>query len=231
MIFPGTISDKLNGEYVVQFKPTVVGKIAIDVSLEGGAPLSKSPYTAYALPGLVTRGLLSGKGLGGGPIRKPLSFGIKINTEDNLVPLPVDVIAVSISNPKDMDLGVANQTEMKNALAPVIAAHPHSHSLTLPGQRWIRSNPTVGSLPQLPQAIIARINGSAMGGGWGLLFTTDIRISLQSAEFSFAEGKRGIVPAIISTCGPPTGFLPLQATVPHWRRGLCSQGQRDRVFN
>eukprot|EP01124_Arcella_intermedia_P035986 TRINITY_DN9321_c0_g1_i2.p1 TRINITY_DN9321_c0_g1~~TRINITY_DN9321_c0_g1_i2.p1 ORF type:complete len:161 (-),score=27.29 TRINITY_DN9321_c0_g1_i2:48-530(-) len=37
-----------------------------------------------------------------------------------------------------------------------------------------------------------------MGGGWGLLFTTDIRLAVRSAEFSFSEVKRGIVPAIIS---------------------------------
>jgi len=37
-----------------------------------------------------------------------------------------------------------------------------------------------------------------MGGGWGLLFTTDIRISIKSAWFSFSEVQRGVVPAIIS---------------------------------
>eukprot|EP01102_Stenamoeba_stenopodia_P006064 TRINITY_DN1679_c0_g3_i1.p1 TRINITY_DN1679_c0_g3~~TRINITY_DN1679_c0_g3_i1.p1 ORF type:complete len:283 (+),score=56.34 TRINITY_DN1679_c0_g3_i1:62-910(+) len=46
--------------------------------------------------------------------------------------------------------------------------------------------------------IIARINGPAMGGGWGLLFTTDIRIASTKSYFWFAEIRRGIVPALIS---------------------------------
>jgi enoyl-CoA hydratase/carnithine racemase len=35
-------------------------------------------------------------------------------------------------------------------------------------------------------------------GGWGLLFTTDIRIASSKSFFWFAEIKRGIVPALIS---------------------------------
>ncbi|CAG8821722.1 2927_t:CDS:1, partial [Cetraspora pellucida] len=46
--------------------------------------------------------------------------------------------------------------------------------------------------------VIAKINGPALGGGLGLVFTTDIRITLKEAYFSFPEVKRGIVPAIIS---------------------------------
>jgi methylglutaconyl-CoA hydratase len=54
------------------------------------------------------------------------------------------------------------------------------------------------TLKQFPKPIVARINGPALGGGWGLLFCTDIRVSVASSWFSFAEVKRGIVPAIIS---------------------------------
>jgi len=46
--------------------------------------------------------------------------------------------------------------------------------------------------------ILSRINGGVLGGGIGLIFTTDVRIALKSAFFSFAEVKRGLVPAIIS---------------------------------
>ncbi|CAG8520355.1 2308_t:CDS:1 [Scutellospora calospora] len=46
--------------------------------------------------------------------------------------------------------------------------------------------------------IIAKINGPALGGGLGLIFTTDIRITVKEAYFSFPEVKRGMVPAIIS---------------------------------
>eukprot|EP00026_Physarum_polycephalum_P014303 Phypoly_transcript_14801.p1 GENE.Phypoly_transcript_14801~~Phypoly_transcript_14801.p1 ORF type:complete len:280 (-),score=51.13 Phypoly_transcript_14801:131-931(-) len=46
--------------------------------------------------------------------------------------------------------------------------------------------------------IITRINGPALGGGWGLVFATDIRIALRKSFFWFPDVKRGIVPAIIS---------------------------------
>lgn len=46
--------------------------------------------------------------------------------------------------------------------------------------------------------IIARINGPALGGGWGLVFTTDLRVALRKAFFWIPDVKRGIVPAIIS---------------------------------
>jgi len=54
------------------------------------------------------------------------------------------------------------------------------------------------ALKTCPKPIISRINGPAMGGGWGLLFATDIRIAVRDAWFSFSEVKRGVVPAIIS---------------------------------
>jgi methylglutaconyl-CoA hydratase len=53
---------------------------------------------------------------------------------------------------------------------------------------------------------IAKINGPAMGGGWGLIFACDFRIAVSSAHFSLTEVKRGILPAIISlVIVPQTG--------------------------
>jgi len=49
-----------------------------------------------------------------------------------------------------------------------------------------------------PKPVIAKVNGPAMGGGWGLVFTADIILVDRSAYFQFSEVKRGIVPAIIS---------------------------------
>ncbi|CAG8623384.1 951_t:CDS:1, partial [Dentiscutata erythropus] len=46
--------------------------------------------------------------------------------------------------------------------------------------------------------VIAKINGPALGGGLGLVFTTDIRIALKGTYFSFPEVKIGTAPAIIS---------------------------------
>ncbi|KAI7908253.1 ClpP/crotonase-like domain-containing protein [Cokeromyces recurvatus] len=54
------------------------------------------------------------------------------------------------------------------------------------------------TLYRFPKPIIARINGPCLGGGVGLVFTTDIRIAYQDAYFALTEVKRGIIPAIIS---------------------------------
>ena len=47
--------------------------------------------------------------------------------------------------------------------------------------------------------VIARINGPALAGGWGLAFCADLRVAERSAFFSLPEVKRGIVPALISS--------------------------------
>ena len=47
--------------------------------------------------------------------------------------------------------------------------------------------------------VIGRINGSAFGGGIGLLAVCDIVIAVPDCKFSFSEVKLGIIPAVIST--------------------------------
>ncbi|CAG8725239.1 11090_t:CDS:1, partial [Acaulospora morrowiae] len=54
------------------------------------------------------------------------------------------------------------------------------------------------TIKECPKPVIAKINGPAMGGGFGLIFTTDLRIAVSNAYFSFLEVKRGLIPAIIS---------------------------------
>lgn len=46
--------------------------------------------------------------------------------------------------------------------------------------------------------IVARIHGPALGGGWGLVFASDLRIATRKSYFWIPDVKRGIVPAIIS---------------------------------
>lgn len=53
-------------------------------------------------------------------------------------------------------------------------------------------------LYRFPKPVIARVNGPCLGGGVGLVFTTDIRVVHQDAYFALTEVKRGIIPAIIS---------------------------------
>ncbi|KAJ0164981.1 putative enoyl-CoA hydratase/isomerase YngF [Colletotrichum tanaceti] len=49
-----------------------------------------------------------------------------------------------------------------------------------------------------PKVTIVCINGPAFGGGIGLVFTCDIRISASSATFTLSEVKLGICPAVIT---------------------------------
>ena len=49
-----------------------------------------------------------------------------------------------------------------------------------------------------PCPVIARINGTAMGGGVGLVAVSDIAIAAEHARFAFSEVKLGIAPAVIS---------------------------------
>ncbi|MGB8657640.1 MAG: enoyl-CoA hydratase/isomerase family protein [Candidatus Zixiibacteriota bacterium] len=50
----------------------------------------------------------------------------------------------------------------------------------------------------LPQPVIARVNGAAIGGGTGLVAVCDIAIASEDAKFSLSEVKLGLVPACIS---------------------------------
>jgi len=50
----------------------------------------------------------------------------------------------------------------------------------------------------LAKPTIARVNGSAYGGGVGLVACCDIAIGAESAKFSLSEVKLGLVPAVIS---------------------------------
>ncbi len=51
---------------------------------------------------------------------------------------------------------------------------------------------------KFPKPIIGRINGSAFGGGTGLVALCDIAVAVDQAVFSFSEVKIGLVPSCIS---------------------------------
>ncbi len=53
-------------------------------------------------------------------------------------------------------------------------------------------------LYNLPQPTICRANGSAIGGGMGLVSACDIVVAADTARFSLSEVKIGLVPACIS---------------------------------
>ena len=50
----------------------------------------------------------------------------------------------------------------------------------------------------LAKPTIARVNGSAYGGGVGLVACCDLAIGVEGAKFSLSEVKLGLVPAVIS---------------------------------
>jgi methylglutaconyl-CoA hydratase len=49
-----------------------------------------------------------------------------------------------------------------------------------------------------PKPVIGRINGSAVGGGTGVVAVCDIAIASEDATFAFTETKLGLTPATIS---------------------------------
>ncbi|MGH8042959.1 MAG: enoyl-CoA hydratase/isomerase family protein [Rudaea sp.] len=54
------------------------------------------------------------------------------------------------------------------------------------------------TLNTLPKPTLARVNGSAYGGGVGLIACCDIAIASDGAKFGLTEVKLGLVPAVIS---------------------------------
>lgn len=54
------------------------------------------------------------------------------------------------------------------------------------------------TLAFLSKPTLARVNGSAYGGGVGLVACCDIAIGIDGAKFSLSEVKLGLVPAVIS---------------------------------
>ncbi|HVQ01758.1 MAG TPA: enoyl-CoA hydratase/isomerase family protein [Candidatus Thermoplasmatota archaeon] len=55
------------------------------------------------------------------------------------------------------------------------------------------------TLHACPKPVIGRVNGSAFGGGIGLVAICDITITPPESLFGFTEVKLGIIPAVIST--------------------------------
>ncbi len=54
------------------------------------------------------------------------------------------------------------------------------------------------AIDHCPKPVIARVHGSAMGGGAGLVAVADIAIAAPEARFAFSEVKLGLIPAVIS---------------------------------
>lgn len=64
--------------------------------------------------------------------------------------------------------------------------------------RLKRFDEMLQTINQAPQVTIARIQGAALGGGFGLACVSDIAIAAESASFGLPEVRIGMVPALIS---------------------------------
>jgi methylglutaconyl-CoA hydratase len=54
------------------------------------------------------------------------------------------------------------------------------------------------AIDRSPKAVVARVQGAALGGGAGLVAVADIAVAEEAAQFGFTEVRLGLVPAVIS---------------------------------
>jgi methylglutaconyl-CoA hydratase len=76
-------------------------------------------------------------------------------------------------------------------------------------------------LDRLPKPLIGRINGSAFGGGLGLISVCDIAIGLADSTFRLSEVTLGLIPATISP------FVVAKIGVPNARRIMLNATKLD----
>jgi methylglutaconyl-CoA hydratase len=56
----------------------------------------------------------------------------------------------------------------------------------------------LAAIDDCPAPVVARVQGYVLGGGCGLVASSDIAIAAEDAVFAFSETKLGIIPAVIS---------------------------------
>lgn len=54
------------------------------------------------------------------------------------------------------------------------------------------------AVDRCPKAVIARVNGPAIGGGAGLVACSDVAVAVEGARFAFGEVRLGLLPATIA---------------------------------
>jgi methylglutaconyl-CoA hydratase len=79
----------------------------------------------------------------------------------------------------------------------------------------------LAELNQMPKLLIGRINGSAFGGGLGLISICDIAIGLVDSTFRLSEVTLGLIPATISP------YVVAKIGVPNSRRIMLNATKLD----
>jgi methylglutaconyl-CoA hydratase len=79
----------------------------------------------------------------------------------------------------------------------------------------------LAELDRFPRPILGRINGSAYGGGLGLISICDVAIGVTTARFCLTEVRLGLVPATISP------YVVARLGVPHARRVMLNATEMD----
>ncbi|MGE0538057.1 MAG: crotonase/enoyl-CoA hydratase family protein [Pirellulales bacterium] len=79
----------------------------------------------------------------------------------------------------------------------------------------------LADLDQLPKPLIGRINGSAFGGGLGLISVCDLAIGVTAAKFALTEVRLGLIPATISP------YVVARLGVPNSRRVMLTAHEMD----
>ncbi len=83
---------------------------------------------------------------------------------------------------------------------------------------------TLADWNTLPKLVIGRINGSAYGGGLGLISVCDIAIGIEAAKFCLTEVRLGLIPATISP------YVVAKLGVPHARRVMLNATEMKGMF-
>ncbi|KAI8146960.1 ClpP/crotonase-like domain-containing protein [Fennellomyces sp. T-0311] len=144
------------------------------------------------------------------------------NEPEVLISVADHVATVTLNRPRKGNALTASMNEILLEALPKLAADPEVRILVLTGAGkffctgmdlsanrgsvepeqvkggFFKGRKVFDILNTFPKPVIARVNGPALGGGVGLVFTADIRVAVDSAYFALTEVKRGIIPAIIS---------------------------------
>lgn len=83
---------------------------------------------------------------------------------------------------------------------------------------------TLALLNQMPKPVIGRINGSAYGGGVGLISICDLAIGVSGAKFCLTEVRLGLIPATISP------YVVAKLSVPNARRVMLNAREMDSAL-